>query len=948
MAHILIVDDRAVNLDFLEAVLNFANHRVSRAMDGGQALQIVREARPDLVITDVLMPNIGGVELADSIHRDPGISATPIIFYTAQGRDPEANVLAESCHVAAILVKPAEPQAILDTVAQVLGGKPPPQLLPVRQSTVYPAFLSAKLPAHMRDLADLQTRLRGILDRVLEGDAPKADTNALGLALQKLSLRTQKLFDLNLAVSSQSDFGEMLNAFCAIASDVMSCDYAGVYIYDADGERLQHSGKYGLSDAVAARMSEMDADAGMRQAVMTADQPFRARANGAEPTTLGLPDFHPPVLSLLAVPMPVRSSNPLKGWIYFANKADESAFDSEDEQFAVILALQLSLAYANLSMLDEVRRHAVKLELEVAARRQAQEELTFRASHDQVTGLPRGMLIEAELEKAIARATVNNSRVIVLHINVDHLHSINKNYGRATGDEVLRCIADRLRGIVAGTGHVAHVAGDEFMLVFPDPTGAKEQLDFADSVRARMEEPVKTALGDIRITCSVGVSCFPDNGATARELLHEAEEATQNAKLDGRNLAMAFSNERKQQLSEQIALGMQLREAIQTDQLILHYQPQINGLDWQILGFEALVRWQHPELGLLGPARFIPIAEELGLIVELGDWVLNSACRQIRAWLDSGADDFVVSINVSAKQFVRSNFVENLQAAIATQGVRARHLELELTESAMARRFDVIASSMKLMKRMGIRLALDDFGTGYSSLNLLRQFPLDRLKIDQGFVSNIASDASAAGICRAIISLGHQLGLKVTAEGVETAAQVGYLLRNECDEFQGYYFSGPVGPTVALDLLKHRYISRQGVTSQLGKEILLIVDDEENVLHALKRTLRRDGYEILSATNAGEAFELLAKNDVQVIVSDQRMPDCSGTDFLSQVKEMYPATVRMVLSGYTDLAAVTDAINRGAIYKFLTKPWNDTQLREHIREAFRVNRARDQTRAVPG
>ena len=947
MAHILIVDDRAVNLDFLEAVLNYASHRVSRAMGGEQALQIVREARPDLVITDILMPNVGGVELADSIHRDPAISATPIIFYTAEGRYPGANVLADSCHVRAVLVKPAEPQEILDAVAKVLGGEPSPQLLPVRDSMAYPSFLSARLPEHMRDLADLQARLRGILDQVLEGDVPQADMNALGLALQKLSARMQKLLDLNLGLSAQRDFSEMLKTFCATVQGVMQCEYAGAYIYDAACNRLQHSGEYGLSDELARAMSRFDPHAGLQQAVMASGRPFRARSNSAEPTTLGLPDFHPAVVSLLAVPIPTRSVIPFKGWIYFANKADGLAFDNEDEQFAVILALQLSLAYGNLSMYDEVRRRAAELELEAAERRRAQEELAFRANHDQVTGLPRRILIEAELEKAIARATVDNSRVIVLHVNIDHFHSINKNYGREIGDQVLRRVADRLRGVVGDTDHVAHVAGDEFVLVVPDPTGSMEQLDFADGIRERMEEPAATALGDIRITCSIGVSCYPDNGITALELLHEAEEAAQNAKLDGRNLATAFSNEHKQQLREQIALGMQLREAIQTEQLILHYQPQINGLDWKILGFEALVRWQHPELGLLGPARFIPVAEELGLIVELGDWVFKSACRQIRAWLDSGVEDFLVSVNVSAKQFMRSNFVESLQAAIAAQGVHARHLEIELTESAMARRFDLIANSMKTMKHMGMHLALDDFGTGYSSLNRLRQFPLDRLKIDQSFVNNIASDASAAGICRAIIALGHQLGLKVTAEGVETAAQVGYLLRNECDAFQGYYFSGPVGPTAALDLLKHRYISRESVTSQLGKEILLIVDDEENILHALKRTLRRDGYEILTTTNAGEAFELLAKNDVQVIVSDQRMPDCSGTDFLSQVKEMYPATVRMVLSGYTDLAAVTDAINRGAIYKFLTKPWNDTQLREHIREAFGVSRGHGPARAAP-
>jgi FixJ family two-component response regulator len=277
---------------------------------------------------------------------------------------------------------------------------------------------------------------------------------------------------------------------------------------------------------------------------------------------------------------------------------------------------------------------------------------------------------------------------------------------------------------------------------------------------------------------------------------------------------------------------------------------------------------------------------------------------------------------------------------LAGWNVPTAHLELELTENMMIGNVQRVIGTMRALKLLGVKIALDDFGTGYSSLNYLRQFPIDLLKIDQSFVRDISSDPGAAGICRAIIALGHQLGMTVLAEGVETAAQVGYLRRNECDRFQGFYFSKPVTATQALVLLEHRYMAHEGLALQQETHTLLLLDDEENILSALNRVLRRDGYRIFTATTADQAFDILARNNVEVILSDQRMPEISGTEFLSKVKEMYPNTVRMMLSGYTDLAAVTEAINRGAIYKFLIKPWNDEDLRHQIREAFRTHGSR--------
>jgi diguanylate cyclase (GGDEF)-like protein/PAS domain S-box-containing protein len=578
--------------------------------------------------------------------------------------------------------------------------------------------------------------------------------------------------------------------------------------------------------------------------------------------------------------------------------------------------------------------------MDITERKRAIAELTHHLSHDQTTGLPRFEVIEDYLQSALAAAAARDGRVVVLYVDMDYFHAVNETRGRAIADEVLRTVARRLSEVVGTTGKVAHVAGDEFAVIQVDTNGKHDQLDLGESVRAVISKPMVIAEQQIYVTCSVGVSCFPDNGATPQELLRQAEAASALAKREGRNAVSAFSNDQSEELKVRLALGSRLRNAIRDGHLLLHFQPQISGLNWQILGFEALVRWQDPDLGFVMPQRFIQAAEELGLIVDLGNFVLDAACRQVRSWIDAGASDFSVAINISPLQLQRPEFVDDVRSALARFEVPPQCIELELTESVMMENVERMIGTMQSLKQLGVQLALDDFGTGYSSLNYLRRFPIDCLKIDQSFVREVTSDAGSAGICRAVIMLGQQLGMRVMAEGVETAAQVGYLKRNNCDLFQGYYFSKPVAADQALEMLRHRFLEREDIHDEKSVQTLLLVDDEANILNALTRTLRRDGYRILTATCAEEALDLLGREEVDVIVSDQRMPGISGTELLSKVKDMHPETVRMVLSGYTDLSAVTEAINQGAIYKFLTKPWNDEELRLQIQDAFRMHKSR--------
>jgi diguanylate cyclase (GGDEF)-like protein/PAS domain S-box-containing protein len=584
---------------------------------------------------------------------------------------------------------------------------------------------------------------------------------------------------------------------------------------------------------------------------------------------------------------------------------------------------------------------------DVTERRHTEAQLAHLATHDPVTDLPRLLLIEEQAGSMFEQSSRRDERVVLYYVDLDRFHNINETLGHATGDRVLRAIAGRLRESFGDLGRVARVAGDQFAALVRTARGA-DAFERAEQVRERIEAPIRVGGYTVHVTCSIGFAEYPANGDSFGELLQRAEAAATRAKRLGRNAVVAFANEQTDELRDRLALGSRLREAVRRDELLLHYQPQVSARNGQIVGLESLVRWQSPDLGLVPPGRFIRVAEELGLIVDIGQWVLRAACRQAKAWLGGVAEGFGVAINVSALQLQRPTFVDDVRRVLEETGLPAATLEIELTESAIMENVDRMVETMRALKTLGVKLALDDFGIGYSSLNYLKRLPIDKLKVDQSFVRDIVTESSDAAIARAVIAMGHQLGMIVMAEGVETEAQVGYLRRNHCDLFQGHFFGAAVAPEEAEALLRQRFLAPEFFSGAPADRTLLLVDDEENVLRALTRTLRRDGYRIFAVSSPREAFDILGRNDVQVIVSDQRMPETDGTEFLSRVKEMYPDTVRMVLSGYTDLETVTDAINRGAIYKFLTKPWDDDDLRSQIQGAFRTWAERAGSGAPPG
>jgi EAL domain-containing protein (putative c-di-GMP-specific phosphodiesterase class I)/CheY-like chemotaxis protein len=409
----------------------------------------------------------------------------------------------------------------------------------------------------------------------------------------------------------------------------------------------------------------------------------------------------------------------------------------------------------------------------------------------------------------------------------------------------------------------------------------------------------------------------------------------------------AFTPQSNKRAARRLAIESGLRHALARGELALHYQPQVDLHSGAMIGVEALLRWNSASLGDVPPDEFIPLAEQTGLIVPIGEWVLREACAQSAAWQRAGHGDLRVAFNLSARQLEQPDLAQRVQAILLDTQADPARLGVEVTESMLAADIAHAARTLSELRAMGVKIALDDFGTGYSNLNYLRSLPIDVIKVDRSFVHDVTAAPADVSVTRAVITMAHSLQMKVLAEGVETEGQLALLAAHGCDQIQGFFFSRPVAAAEIDGMLREgRRLPERFINRPDRRRTLLIVDDEENIVAALKRLLRRDGYHIVTAYGAAEGLQRLTETDVDVIVSDQRMPGMTGVEFLRRAKQLYPDTVRMVLSGYTELQSITDAINEGAIYKFLTKPWDDARLRAHIEEAFRQKEMADENRRL--
>jgi diguanylate cyclase (GGDEF)-like protein len=446
-------------------------------------------------------------------------------------------------------------------------------------------------------------------------------------------------------------------------------------------------------------------------------------------------------------------------------------------------------------------------------RMKAEEAVKYVAMHDTVTHLPNRVMFNQGLEQAIARAQRHERQLALMFIDLDRFKIINDTLGHEIGDVLLRDVAQRLKDNLRAGDMVARLGGDEFVVLLEDVEDAAAIGSVAEKLIAALSSNFIIAGREVHVTASIGLSTYPVDAQDTRSLMKYADIAMYRSKEQGRNTFQFYSDQINMHSVERLTLESQLQGALERDELVLHYQPVIDAKRGDIIGMEALVRWQHRDGDLLPPAKFIDIAEETGLIVPIGEWVLHTACMQQRQWLALGLPPIRIAVNLSPRQFVHRHFIEAIMKALENTQFEPKWLELELTETTVMHNAQRAIALLGELKQMGIRIAIDDFGTGYSSLAYLKRFPIDSLKIDRSFVGDVPHDPGNTAITQAIIAMAHSLGLKVTAEGVETAEQVAFLREHGCEEMQGYYFSRALPVAAATAILKRS--AEAGVSSKI-------------------------------------------------------------------------------------------------------------------------------------
>jgi len=882
MATILIVDDRPSNRTYLTALLGYTEHRLLQAEDGAQALDLTRAERPDLVITDILMPAMNGYEFVQQVRADPQLRDTRVIFMSAVYSERETVAMAARCGVTTVLGKPADAHRILQAVDAELA---------VARGAAAPALPPQAAP-----------------------DAADAGQPTPAVPFD-LCARLSELERMCLTLIGERRVEALADAFVDAARRVLGADCVALCLLDSSERSVCHLSAWGVDGALLEDYALLGED--LPALLLRARAPLRLTGDDALLATL--PAGHPPVGHLLG--LQVHDLHHSHGWLYCTRSPDAAPFSDEEERWATALAAQLAVAYENQNLYAVVQRHAAQLHQEALARadadaalkssehrlmlarqifdstaeaivmtdaeanivavnpafeaitgypeaevmgrnprmmksgqqdacfyasmwrclekegkwrgeiwnrrkngeiypasmsisavrddegqltayvgvstdlsalKAAHYKLDFLSNHDVLTQLPNRSLFNDRMQQALASARQDASQLALLLFNVDRLSRINDSLGHGAGDAVLREVARRASEVAGPTDTVARLSGDEFVLLLTDFEDTDDVIYRAQRLIDAVAQPHSVGGHDLVVTGSVGISIYPRDGDAAGDLLKAADAALTHMKESGRNGFRFFKGEMNAEALRWLALETRLRRAIERDELALHYQPQVSRIDGRLVGMEALLRWKSEEIGPVSPGDFIPLAEDTGLIHPIGEWVIRQACFQNKAWQNAGLGPVRVAVNVSASQFKAGSVARVVRAALVDSGLAPHWLEVEITESVMLGDSSAAEAQLAELRAMGVSLSLDDFGTGYSSLGYLSRFPLDKLKIDQTFVRNIATEQRSAAIAQATIALAQGLSLAVVAEGVETIGQRDFLGSLGCDVLQGYLYGRPV------------------------------------------------------------------------------------------------------------------------------------------------------------
>jgi PAS domain S-box-containing protein/diguanylate cyclase (GGDEF)-like protein len=593
----------------------------------------------------------------------------------------------------------------------------------------------------------------------------------------------------------------------------------------------------------------------------------------------------------------------------------------------------------------DTRARPVAMLKDVTEQASARDRIDRLVNYHPVTGLATRTLLLERTAHAAEKALRDRRSVAMLYLRVPDVDRLHATMGLASADALATSLAARLVATCRSEDTVAHLGGGEFAILLEPALGAEESaaLHTATRILATLGAPGTLDRAEFVAEGQIGIALLPRDGVNPAELLDHAHTACGQ----GGARINSFTREVGESAARRNQLDAALRRAFERNEFTLHYQPQVDLRDGTVVAVEALLRWHSEAFGNVSPAEFVPIAEESGLIVPLGEWVFRTACEQSVAWARAGLPTVRIGVNLSPRQLEQPDISRRLQAVMLETGANPAHLGIEVTESVLMRDLEHARRTLNELSAIGMEISLDDFGTGYSNLSVLRALPFDVLKIDRSLVHDVTASSADVSITRSVLMLAQGLKLKVLAEGVETEGQLNLLISNGCDLMQGYIFSKPLPPAQLEQLLRSgTRLPERHLQRGTRQPTLLLVDDEDNVLVSLRRALRAAGYQIVSAHSGPEGLAKLAEHHVDVILSDQHMPGMTGVEFLRHAKALYPDTVRMVLSGHTELQSITDAVNEGTIHKFLTKPWDDDLLREHVAEAFRRKNLSDENRRL--
>jgi diguanylate cyclase (GGDEF)-like protein len=785
MATVLIADDDAAVRRLLSAVLRPRGHTIIEAGNGEQALELAGSENPELIVSDLMMPAMDGYELVRRLRIEPRTAQTPVIFLTAEYDDGDATELARAAGVTRVLRKPCKPSDVLEAVDHALGESPKtdPSAITGSYGVRHVRLMTDKLSRQAEELRAANARLELHAARLEE---EVAERKRAAQELSHLNRVHAMVSSINAVIVHVHERDRLLEEACRMAVEHGKFRFAWIGLIDAEARTCTAIAAAGSDPNMSDRLGipwSIDPTSG-RGLVHEAVMMRRAAVCNDIAAVQAQLLFGPELVNAghragIVLPLIVDG----KATAVFGLYTSEVGYFNEGEtKLLRELAGQVSFA------LD----HIVKT-----------ERLDYLAYYDALTGLANRTLLLQRLARDLEAAASRQHYLALVVFDIDRFENINDSFGRHVGDQVLKTLVGRLMQSLGDPGRAARVGPDEIVAIIPE---ARSENDVARAVTdwstRIFSAPFRTHAAELRLSGKAGIAMFPADGAEPETLLRHAQTALKKCKATA-DTHLFYTQDMSSRTAERLALEIKLRDGLEKEQFVLHYQPKIDTRSGRLVGVEALVRWQSPELGLVSPAHFIPLMEETGLVVEAGRWALRRAIADRRRWTDAGLQAPRIAINVSTVELRKQDFVEVFAQSLGL-GDEDHGIDIEVTESIIME--DVAANIAKLLaiRQLGVDIAIDDFGTGYSSLAYLARLPVQMLKIDRTFVSAMLDDASAMTLVSTMISLGRSLKLTVVAEGVELEEQARMLRLLRCDQMQGYLFDKPLTFEELSERLKSR------------------------------------------------------------------------------------------------------------------------------------------------